>query len=358
MPEGIRWYSAKILGRKDASGEFAGVTTVSRDITDRKRAEEELRKYREHLEELVEERTAALETANRELQQAKEAALEAQHAAEAASQAKSAFLANMSHELRTPLNAIMGFIQLMRRDLTFSPGQRKNLRIIHQSGEHLLELLNDVLEVSKIEAGRATFIETNFDLHQLLATLESIFGVRAQNNGVQLYFECAPDVPQYIRTDERKLRQVLINLLSNAVKFTEAGRVTLRVKVCQGGQETREQGEADLATELPISVSEPASTCLHFEIEDTGVGIAPEEMDQLFEAFTQTASGQEVLEGTGLGLPLSQRFVQLMGGDITVSSPPRPPPSPPFKGGDGGSAVFFSSTSRLLYRLTYPKSKI
>jgi PAS domain S-box-containing protein len=185
------------------------------DITDRKRAEDELRKHRDHLEELVKERTTELTIAKEQ--------------AEAANRAKSTFLANMSHELRTPLNAILGFTQLMRRDLAFPPAQQKNLRIMHRSGEHLLELLNDVLEMSKIEAGRATFTESDFDLHRLLATLESMFAVRAEEKGLQLGFECAPDVPQYIRTDERKLRQVLINLLGNAIKFTHTGSVTLRV---------------------------------------------------------------------------------------------------------------------------------
>jgi two-component system sensor histidine kinase/response regulator len=242
---------------------------------------------------LVQERTAELVVAKEK--------------AEAANQAKSAFLANMSHELRTPLNAILGFTQLMRRDPSFGPGQRKNLRIMHQSGEHLLELLNDVLEMSKIEAGRATFIESDFDLHKLLANLESMFGARAQGKGLQLDFECAPDVPQYIRTDERKLRQTLINLLDNAVKFTERGGVTLRVSESA----SRRVGEVSLARLL-------------FEVQDTGAGIAAEEMGQVFEAFTQTASGQKSLQGTGLGLALSRRFVQLMGGDITVASPPTP----------------------------------
>ena len=296
--------SKELIFLREDDGTPKQIFGIISDITERKQAEEELRTYREHLEELVKERTAELVVAKEK--------------AEAANQAKSAFLANMSHELRTPLNAILGFTQLMRRDLAFPQSQQENLRIIHRSGEHLLALINDVLEMSKIEAGRATFAETDFDLHQLLAVLENMFDIRAKNKGLRLTFERAPDVPQYIRTDERKLHQVLINLLGNAIKFTDAGSVTLRINKStsrQVGKRPRPQ----------------AGTCtLAFQVEDTGMGIAPGEIARLFEAFAQTASGREVLEGTGLGLALSQRFVQMMGGDISVESPP--PTSPPWGG--------------------------
>ena len=226
--------------------------------------------------------------------------------AEVANKAKSQFLANMSHELRTPLNAILGFTRLMTRvgssQKGLPPQQQQYLDIINRSGEHLLSLINDILEMSKIEAGRITFNPTSFDLYRLLDNLKSMFSLKAKSKHLTLCFERSPDVPQYITTDEGKLRQVLINLLSNAVKFTQQGSVTLRVSA---------------STPYPPSSILPT---LHFEIEDTGPGIATEEMDSLFEAFSQTKTGLQAAEGTGLGLPISRSFVQAMGGEMIVSS--------------------------------------
>lgn len=152
----------------------------------------------------------------------------------AANRAKSAFLANMSHELRTPLNSILGFAQLMTRDSSISSAQLENLRIISRSGEHLLTLINDVLSMSKIEAGRIILNENSFDLYALFDSLVEMFQMKAESKGLQLIFERSPEVPRYIRTDESKLRQVLINLLGNAIKFTPTGRVILRVSVVSG----------------------------------------------------------------------------------------------------------------------------
>ncbi|MDZ8107798.1 MAG: PAS domain S-box protein [Nostoc sp. DedQUE12a] len=229
----------------------------------------------------------------------------AKETAETANRSKSAFLANMSHELRTPLNAILGFAQLMERDTTLSKRQRDSLATINRSGEHLLNLINDVLEMSKIEAGRIVLNPTSFDLHRLLQEMQQMFQVRAKDKNLSLSFELAPDLHQYIFTDENKLRQVLINLLGNAIKFTNTGKVTLRVKP------TKDHPENSLPN---------LQSLITFEIEDTGLGIPNEELDNLFQPFVQTTSARQVREGTGLGLTISRQFVQLMGGDIRVQS--------------------------------------
>ena len=215
-------------------------------------------------------------------------------AADAANRAKSEFLASMSHELRTPLNAILGFTQMMSRDRSLKQDQQENLRIINGAGEHLLELINDILEMSKIEAGRTALNLRSFDLIRLLTTLEEMLRLKAQSKRLKLIFDIAPDLPKYVQADQGKLRQVLINILGNAIKFTEAGSVTLRVKT--------------------------GIWRLLFEVEDTGPGIATEEIGKLFEAFVQTETGKKSQQGTGLGLPISQKFVELMGGKIEVSS--------------------------------------
>ncbi|HEY1016384.1 MAG TPA: ATP-binding protein, partial [Herpetosiphonaceae bacterium] len=255
------------------------------------------------LEREVSARTGELVATNGLLREARDDADRARLAAEEANQAKSVFLANMSHELRSPLNAILGFAQVMGRSAQLDAEQREHVGIIRRSGEHLLALINQVLDLSKIEANRMALHERDLDLHQLLDDLEDMFALRAEEKKLQLLFERDPATPRYVRGDDLKLRQVLINLLNNALKFTAEGGVALRVAPLADG-------------------AAPGSSRLRFEIEDTGPGIAAEELGTLFEAFTQTASGRQAQEGTGLGLPISSRFVQLMGGEIQVRSEP------------------------------------
>jgi PAS domain S-box-containing protein len=257
-PDGNYYYESRIV--KSGVDE---VVCIVRDITARKCTE------------------AALQAAMKE--------------AEVANQAKSQFLSNMSHELRTPLNVILGFTQLLARSSSLSPKQQGYLDTIVRSGEHLLKLINDVLEISKIEAGRIILHENSCDLYALMNWLKQMLRLKAESKGLQLVFDLAPDLPHHICTDESKLSQILMNLLSNAIKFTQAGSITLRA----------------------IS---PHPYTLHFEVQDTGPGIDPAEYDALFEPFSQTEIGRRSHEGTGLGLPISQEFVRLMGGEITVDS--------------------------------------
>ena len=226
-------------------------------------------------------------------------------AAEAANLAKSTFLANMSHELRTPLNAILGFSQLMQRSTNLTREQHENIRIINRSGEHLLALINQILDLAKIETGRITLNPTDFKLSSLLNEVEEMFQLQAREQQLQLIFDFSRDIPEYVQTDQLKLRQVLINLLSNALKFTKEGGIAVRVSAVREGENQQ----------LPISNYQ-----LHFEIEDTGAGIAADELDKLFQAFVQTTTGTKSQQGTGLGLAISQQFVKLMGGVITVRS--------------------------------------
>ncbi|TAG97825.1 MAG: response regulator [Oscillatoriales cyanobacterium] len=229
--------------------------------------------------------------------------IKSKETAEVANRAKSQFLASMSHELRTPLNAILGFAQVMARNSSITPEQKEYIEIINRSGEHLLELINDVLSMSKIEAGQIAINKSRFNLYKLLDSLKEMLQLKANSKGLSLIFEQTDDLPKYIETDESKLRQVLINLIGNAIKFTIQGIVNLRV---------RSKPENDIAGEKKCQ--------LIFEVADTGPGISPSEISTLFQPFVQTETGRRSMQGTGLGLPISQQFVRIMGGDISVES--------------------------------------
>src|SRR5476649_382762 len=285
-PDGsVRHIKGDAMIFRDADSRPVRMVGVNYDVTAQKQAELELRRHRHHLEELVEDRTRALSVA----------VLQAQ----AANQAKSTFLANMSHELRTPLNSVIGFSRLMADSKHMLPEEKRNLAIIHRSGHHLLTLINDILELSKIEAGRAALQTEVVSLRDLLQEVIDMVSMRAGQGGIELVLECVL-MPPAARVDGTKLRQVLLNLMSNAVKFAHQGKVTLAVR-----GSTRADGQCDLA----------------FAVRDTGPGISAEDQARIFEPFIQ-ADGPGAKEGTGLGLTISREFVLLMGGELGVESTP------------------------------------
>lgn len=220
--------------------------------------------------------------------------------AETASRAKSDFLANMSHELRTPLNAILGFSGMIENGPGIPARSREQAGIIRQSGEHLLALIDQLLEMAKIENGRLDLQETDFDLCPLLHHLEEVFSLKAGARNLKLIFDTGADVPSRIRADGNRLRQVLMNLLDNAVKFTESGEIHLRV-----AGKAEEEGDR-----------------LFFQVSDTGPGIGAQDMAALFSPFSQAEAGKKACVGSGLGLSISREIIRLMGGEISVESLP------------------------------------
>jgi len=272
-----------IQALRDAGGRITRFISIFSDITERKRSEEELRRHRQHLEDLVRQRTGELTVARDQ--------------AESANRSKSIFLANMSHELRTPLNAVIGFSQLMDRDADLSASQRRNLEIINRSGNHLLTIINDVLELSKIESGKTDLSLDGVDIGELLRQVVEMMRVRAGQAGLALRLEMW-NLPPVVRLDAVKLRQVLLNLLSNAVKFTPAGEIVVGAA-------------AEPAADGRVKIS--------FSVRDTGIGIAPEDQQRIFRPFEQAGTRQDQ-GGTGLGLTISRQYVELMGGELLLES--------------------------------------
>lgn len=267
----------------DESGTLLGVLGVARDITERRKAEQELIQYRDHLEELITQRTGELE--------------EAKNAAEAANQAKSQFLATMSHEIRTPMNAVLGFAQLLLKDREIPEPARNKIQIIYKSGEHLLNIINDILEMSRIEAGKMELKPETVNLALFYQDLIQLFLHRAREKNLEFSWNISPDLPGTTLLDGGKLRQVAVNLLGNAFKFTQQGKVVFRAGV---------SGE----------------NRLFMEVEDTGIGLSEDDLKKLFLPFERGRAGEQMAGGTGLGLAISKKFAQLLGGDLTVSSRP------------------------------------
>ncbi len=263
----LYWESSAIAPVRNMMGDVTHFVAVKEDITDRKKADQEVK--------------------------------EAKELAESANRAKSAFLASMSHEIRTPMNSILGYTQLLARDSSLNQQSRQYVEIVNRSGEHLLELINDVLEMSKIESGRITIERSSFSLNSMVNDIAAMFQIRAESKQLEFEVLKTGTTQPWISTDEGKLRQILINLLGNAIKFTKNGRIALKVDV-----------------EVPIV----GKGRLAVSVEDTGVGISPEELNKLFRHFEQTESGRRSQAGTGLGLAISREYARLLGGDITVKS--------------------------------------
>lgn len=298
----------------------ACVLVLVRDVGARKEAEQALKAYSEQLEQRVAERTLALQQHAAQLERQAAALTQAKAAAEAAreeaetqrenaeraNRAKSTFLATMSHDLRTPLNGILGYAQILLRDASLGEQQRHGLAIIQDSGNHLLRLIDDVLDLSKIEAGRMELSPHVTHLPSLLNDIVSMIQLQAQAHAVTFHSQIDDALPEHVVVDDRRLRQIVINLLDNAVKFANGGDVTFLV----------ERGD----TASPAGAAERCT--LRFGVRDTGVGIAPEQLARIFEPYEQVGQPRVKVHGTGLGLAISRRLVDLMDGRLTVDSSP------------------------------------
>lgn len=280
-----RWYISTVSWVRDDTGAPQYAVAICRDVSDRIESEEKLR--------------------------------QAKDAAEVANRAKSEFLANMSHELRTPLNGILGYAQILRRQTNLTTQQQESVRVIYQCGEHLLTLINDILDLSKIEARKMELHLTEFDLLDLLHSLTDLFQLRATQQGIQFHYEPDETLPQWVRSDAQRLRQVLINLLSNAVKFTTEGQVTFRVRVIH----STPSPPSSLSSSPPSLNGEAGQhLTLRFWVEDTGTGISLEQLEEIFLPFQQVGDRHQRQGGTGLGLAISKRITEMMGSKLEVQS--------------------------------------
>lgn len=261
---------------------------LSAVLYENRKAQAKLKQAKDELEQRVEERTAELKAAK--------------IVADSASKAKSEFLANMSHELRTPLNGILGYAQIFQRSQTLTQKEHQGINIIHQCASHLLTLINDILDLSKIEAGKMELHPQDFPFLDFLQGVVEICRIRAEQKGIYFIYQPNHQLPRYIRTDEKRLRQVLINLLGNAIKFTDRGGVTFKVEIIGDRHQHLQK--------------------IRFQIADTGVGMSTQQIEKLFQPFEQVGSVEKQAEGTGLGLAISQKVVALMGSKINVQSQP------------------------------------
>ncbi len=289
----VIWGSLNARAIRDQEGRLICIEGILTDITERRRAEEMLQKAHDELEAKVIERTAELSIAKDQ--------------AEAASRAKSEFLASMSHELRTPLNAIIGYAQILKKQKNVSEKLRDRLHIIHSSGEYLLTLINDILDVARIESGRVEIQLAPIHFPSFIENIAAIARARAEAKSLAVNIERSDTIPPFLLADGTRLRQILLNLFDNAIKYTQIGHVTLRVKC------------VDTLKPKPLQTSEPRALLL-FEVEDTGIGISSEQFERIFEPFEQVSGKIHGAEGTGLGLAISHQLVQLMGGNLRVES--------------------------------------
>ncbi len=270
-------------------GNIKGSMGLVQDITERKNAEDELRKAYDEMESRVRERTSEL--------------LAEKENAEIANQAKNNFLSNMSHELRTPLNAILGYAHILQNDDSINHAQREKIKIIERSGEHLLEQISDVLDVAKIEANKIDLVLSTINIKNYLEHICHYFTSQVEAKGLELICTVDESSNLAIQIDERRLQQILLNLISNAVKFTIKGKVIVKIDACES-----------------VTVSSEKECCWCFSVEDTGIGIAKENMEQIFQPFVQVKQENHQNEGTGLGLNIAQKLVRLMGGELKVAS--------------------------------------